>query len=108
MDPRLDLFAWIRAHDMLDLRFLPYGTCQYHHTNTPGVNKKLAQDIIKIWRCLPSTMTKVSIVQSLDTGLQEGDCKTQKEDKMEPFDVIESVLLVVFRDRGHGHGEGEI
>jgi hypothetical protein len=53
-------------------------------------------------------MTKVSIVQSLDTGLQEGDCKTQKEDKMEPFDVIESVLLVVFRDRGHGHGEGEI
>jgi hypothetical protein len=32
LDPRLDLFAWIRAHDMLDLRFLPYGTCQYHHT----------------------------------------------------------------------------
>jgi hypothetical protein len=31
LDPRLDLFAWIRAHDMLDLRFLPYGTCQYHH-----------------------------------------------------------------------------
>jgi hypothetical protein len=32
LDPRLDLFAWITAHDMLDLRFLPYGTCQYHHT----------------------------------------------------------------------------
>jgi hypothetical protein len=24
------------------------------------------------------------------------------------FDVIESVLLGVFRDRGHGHGEDEI
>jgi hypothetical protein len=35
LDPRLDLFAWIRAHDMLDLRFLPYGTCQYHHKCLP-------------------------------------------------------------------------
>jgi hypothetical protein len=40
LDPRLDLFAWIRAHDMLDLRFLPYGTCQYHHK--PGTTENVS------------------------------------------------------------------
>jgi hypothetical protein len=42
LDPRLDLFAWIRAHDMLDLRFLPYGTCQYHHMFTVSTKKNIS------------------------------------------------------------------
>ena len=53
-------------------------------------------------------MTKVPIVQSLDAGQQEGDCKTQKVDKTEPFDVIESGLVGVFKDRVHDHREVEI
>jgi hypothetical protein len=53
-------------------------------------------------------MTKVPIVQSLDAGQQEGDCKTQTVDKTEPFDVIERVLVGVFGDRGHDHCEHDI
>ena len=53
-------------------------------------------------------MMKVPIVQSLDAGQQEGDCKTQKVDKTEPFDVIERVLVGVFGDRGHDHCEDDI
>ena len=64
--------------------------------------------IIKIWRCLPSTMTKVPIVQSLDAGQQEGDCNSQKVDKTEPFGVIERGVVGVFKDRVHDHGEDEI
>jgi len=52
-------------------------------------------------------MRKVPIVQSLDAGQQEGDCKTQKVDKTEPFDVIEKVLVGVFGDRGHDHCEDD-
>jgi hypothetical protein len=47
LDPRLDLFAWIRAHDMLDLRFLPYGTCQYHHRRVrkyPQIKQSWTED----------------------------------------------------------------
>ncbi len=52
---------------------------------------KTNPDIVKIWRCLASTMTKVPIAQSLDAGQQEADCETQKVDKTEPFDVIDTV-----------------
>ena len=54
MDPRLDLFAWIRAHDMLDLRFLPYGTCRYHHmvhTSRVVVRFRLVVNSIPATRC---------------------------------------------------------
>ncbi len=70
---------------------------------------KTNPDIVKIWRCLVSTMTKVPVVQSLEAGQQEGDCnKTKKVDKTEPFDVIERVLVDVFGDRGHDHCEVDI
>ena len=29
------------AHDMLDLRFLPYGTCQYHHRGATHVTRRV-------------------------------------------------------------------
>ena len=77
----------------------------YEHTRRWS---KTNPDIVKIWRRLASTMRKVPIVQSLDAGQQEGDCKTQKVDKTEPFDVIESGLVGVFKDRVHDHGEVEI
>ena len=73
-----------------------------------GRISKTNPDIFKIWRCLASTMTKVPIVQSLDARQQEGDCKTQKVDKTEPFDVIERVRVGVFGDRGHDHCKDEI
>ena len=77
----------------------------YEHTRRWS---KTNPEIVKIWRDLASTMTKVPIVQSLDAGQQEGDCKTQKVDNKEPFDVIERVLDGVFGDRGHDHCEDDI
>ena len=52
-------------------------------------------------------MTKVPIVQSLDAGQQEGNCKIQKLGKAELFDVIERVLVGFFGVRGHDHCEDE-
>ena len=80
-------------------------------TNTPGYDQQLTRKLSRfgvIWRSLALTMTKVPIVQSLDAGQQEGDCKTQKVYKTEPFDVIERVLVGVFGDRGHDHCEDDI
>ena len=58
LDPRLDLCAWIRAHVMLDLRFLPYGTCQYHHRSP----KLWVYDMILIQRSDPLSLKIIRLV----------------------------------------------
>ena len=52
-------------------------------------------------------MTKVPIVQLFDTRQQKGDCMSQKVDKTEPLDGIESHFVGVFKVRRHDHGEHE-
>ena len=54
------------------------------------------------------TMTEVPIVQPLDAGHQEGHCNNRKVGNTEPFDVIESGLVGIFKDRVHDHAEVEI
>jgi hypothetical protein len=50
-------------------------------------------------------MTTVPIVQSLDAGQQEGNCKTRKMVKTEDFDTFKNVVIGAFRDRGHDEGD---
>jgi hypothetical protein len=59
LNPQLDLFAWIRAHDMLDLRFLPYGVCHYHHINgllSIRANAGNATSLTTTSSCIPKEM----------------------------------------------------
>ena len=53
-------------------------------------------------------MIKVPILQPFDARQQQGDCKTQKVGKAEPFDVMESGFLGLFSERGHDFVEDEI